>query len=181
MRLTRLSGVLFATALTAVALAAPAAASASTKPKDIIYHYVYRVVNKTNQGNFDGDYVVCAHFDNDTTTTQPGFACSETVTATSTYSIGGGYTVSEVEGAIGFSFPISYQYSYSVAKTVAGSLTLPAGKAGNIDWGVYYTQYRAGMEWELCSNTACQGWSTPTYVTVQKAIAPSVQDVYTSG
>jgi hypothetical protein len=147
-------------------------AAVSSTPRVPVRYYQYRAIDKTYEGRHTGDWRVCGHGVNATNINGVTFTCSESVTVTTTESVTGGYTVTEISGSMGFSISVSYAYSTSLGLTVP----LPKHTQANIDFGIYYSRYRAGMEKRLCvyPSDTCLPWSRPSWVTVQRAIAPAI-------
>ena len=81
------------------------------------------------------------------------------------------YTAKDISTALGFQ--ISHTYTYST--TLGLSVPLPAHKQANIDFGTYYEKVYSGLETRLCYDTTCEAWSTPTYFTEEKALAPAIE------
>jgi hypothetical protein len=166
-----------AAGLTILAMAVPSAASAATSSRQAPRigsnpYYKYRAVNKTFEGDFSGDWRVCGHGVNATGIKGVSFTCTETVTSTTTVTTTATYTAKEISTAIGFSIARAYTYSQALGLTVP----LPAHKQANIDFGIYYAKYRAGIERQYClaPSNECLPWSGPTYVIEQYAIAPAI-------
>ena len=176
---TRVAASIVAAAagLTALIVAIPPAASAATSSRQAPQpgtssYYKYRAINKTFKGYFSGDWRVCGHGVNATGINGVTFTCTETVTSTTTVTTTATYTAKEISTAIGFSIARAYTYSQSLGLTVP----LPAHKQANIDFGIYYARYRAGIERRYCiaPSNYCLPWSGPTYLTEQHAIAPAI-------
>lgn len=162
-----------AAAITGVALIPGSAAIAATgTPKIPVRYYEYRAVDKKYEGRYTGDWRVCGHGVNATDVNGVTFTCTETVTVTTTATITGGYTDSEISTSVGFSISRSYAYSRALGLTVP----LPKHTQANIDFGIYYSRYHAGMERRLCvyPGDSCLAWGKPSWVTVQRSIASAI-------
>jgi hypothetical protein len=161
--------------LMALPATALAATTKSASPQLIpTVSYKYRIVSKTSQGTHTGDWKVCGVGINDTSLTQVTFTCTETVTASTSLSLSGGYSPEEVSASIGFNIQVSYTFSRALGLAVG----LPPHIEAQIQFGIYYTQYRGEMEKQTCVHTlitSCGPWEDGHWVTVQHAIAPAVR------
>jgi hypothetical protein len=177
--LARLAAVAAAVPLGLIAASGAAMAATSGQhisppgPGTYVY-FNYRAVNVQNQGNFSGDWTLCGHGINDTNNNAT-FTCTETVTSSTTVQVNATYTAADISTALGFSISHTYTYSTSLGLTI----TLNPDTQADIDFGTYYAKIYAGIENQRCvisiSGTHCYAWSSPTYMTEQKALSPAIK------
>jgi hypothetical protein len=147
---------------------------AQAAPQDVVYTVQYQVVSKKRIGEYSTDWTTCLHVAKSPLPTHP--SCDYNVTVETHVEASAGVNNETLSAGFGFGVSVSYSYGYGI------SVDVPAGKAGNIQAGVYYWKWSGILRQRTCHTpgSICSGWGNVGKVAVEQAISPSMRFVATA-